>query len=455
MNKRVVKVVVGWIGILILILLSYTTVIPVFAAEEDSGVMRLVMHPGQQEAIYAEVLPEDAKNKELIWSSSNKEVADVDEGIVTAVAKGEAEISAASKEDGTIIAKLFVIVKNVAVESLTLDINNLSLYEGESEQIIATILPANATVKAVAFESQDPGIATVDDAGKVTATGVGTTTIKVWAKDDPAISTTCTVTVQKKPTISGIVLSWYLAVGEKKTLKAVLADPDSAAELTWESSDTNILTVEAGLVTALKEGEAVISVSSNEKLIASCKVTVISKQELQEILSLSFQVNNFSMKPGETETLVPIFEPESATNKELIWKSTSSCVSVEKGVVKAITAGKATITATTLDGEHSAKCEIIVSGASSSPSTGTPSIVSYFPYYPSVPYISTDANKAENESNNPDEGTGAQSTDSETTSGVSNASEDESRLTAFQKKTIKKIRGMKTKFTKLKVKKPI
>ena len=82
----------------------------------------------------------------------------------------------------------------VAVEGVTLDTDTLSLEEGESWQLIATVAPENATNKNVIWESDNTDVATVDDTGKVTAVAAGTATITVTTVDGEKTAT-CTVTV--------------------------------------------------------------------------------------------------------------------------------------------------------------------------------------------------------------------------------------------------------------------
>ena len=82
----------------------------------------------------------------------------------------------------------------VAVEGVTLDADTLNLKEGESRQLVATVVPENATNKNVIWESDNTGVATVDSTGKVTAVAAGTATIMVTTVDGSKTAA-CTVTV--------------------------------------------------------------------------------------------------------------------------------------------------------------------------------------------------------------------------------------------------------------------
>ena len=153
----------------------------------------LTLAVGQTEQLIATIEPENATNKNVSWSSSNEEVATVDEdGTVRAVGAGTATITVTT-EDGnkTATCKVTVIVP---VERVSLNKSELTLVVGQTEQLIATIEPWNATNKNVSWSSSNEEVATVDEDGTVTAVGAGTATITVTTEDGNKTAT-CTVTV--------------------------------------------------------------------------------------------------------------------------------------------------------------------------------------------------------------------------------------------------------------------
>jgi len=164
----------------------------------------------------------------------------------------------------------------VAVSSVSLDKTSLSLTEGESATLAATVKPDNATNKTVTWSSSNASVASVDASGKVTAVAEGTATITAKAGDKTA---TCTVTVKKKVVaVSSVSLdktSLELTVGETATLVATVI-PDRATEKTvsWSSSSSSVATVDAsGKVTAVAKGTATITAKAGGKT-AICTVTV-------------------------------------------------------------------------------------------------------------------------------------------------------------------------------------
>ena len=165
----------------------------------------------------------------------------------------------------------------VSVSSVSLNKTTLTLTEGESEVLNATVKPDNATDKTVTWSSSDASIATVDRNGKVTAVKAGSATITAKAGDKSA---TCTVTVNKKVVaVTSVTLNkteLTLTEGEAETLTATVK-PDDATDktVTWTTSDASIATVDAnGKVTAVKEGSATVTATADDKS-ATCVITVI------------------------------------------------------------------------------------------------------------------------------------------------------------------------------------
>lgn len=124
------------------------------------------------------------------------------------------------------------------------------------------------------------------------------------------------------------------------------------------SSDSSIVSYEKGLLVGKKAGSAEITVTVNNKLQASAKVTV--KDKVIPVTSISMNQTAIVMKAGRTELLKPVIEPADATNKEVIWTSSNEKTATvdAKGIVTANNAGTAIITAEA-DGQK-AECQIIV-----------------------------------------------------------------------------------------------
>lgn len=152
------------------------------------------LYIGDKKQLTATILPADASNQKVVWSSSDDTIASVDqEGLVTALKVGKVQITATA-EEGALKAVCEVEVAMLHVESVTLDQTSVTLLAGETQQLTATISPTDATNKNIAWSSSDSAVASVDQTGLVTAHQTGTTQITVTTEDG-GYTATCEVTV--------------------------------------------------------------------------------------------------------------------------------------------------------------------------------------------------------------------------------------------------------------------
>jgi hypothetical protein len=186
----------------------------------------------------------------------------------------------ATTEDGVIPEDPEKPSEDVAVTGVTLDKTNLSLVEGSSETLIATVAPSDATNQNVEWSSSDSAVASVDAGGKVTALKAGTAAITVTTADGGKTAT-CAVTVTAKTIdVTGVTLnktSLSLVEGSSETLIATVAPSDATNQnVEWSSSNSAVASVDSnGKVTALKTGSATIIVSTVDGgKVATCNVTV-------------------------------------------------------------------------------------------------------------------------------------------------------------------------------------
>lgn len=346
--------------------------IRVESIELDSEELELI--EGNSISLVATILPKDAENQNVIWSSSNKAVASVKDGEVTAVSVGEATITAKS-EDGGKKATCVVTVnpKHIPVSAISLDKTEVAMNPDDKVMLTATIAPENASNKSVLWSSSDESIATVKD-GEVTALKVGEAVITATSEDGGKKATCKVVVSAKHIPVSSVTLDKAevsLILENKVTLTATVT-PDNASNKTilWTSSDESIATVKDGEVTALKVGEAIITATSEDgEKKATCKVTVNAKSVPVTGVSLNKQKARVFI--NNELTLIATIAPEDATNKTLIWTtSNASVATVKNGVVKGISVGEADITVKTEDGNHSATCKVSVTEESQTQTKG-------------------------------------------------------------------------------------
>ncbi len=147
---------------------------------------------GQAFTLVATVSPSNATNKAVTFKSSNTKAATIDQtGKVTAQKVGSATITVTTT-DGKKVAMCSVMVKPVPVASVKLNETMLPMSVGQSETLVATVLPTNATNKAVTWKSSNPTVVSVSPAGVLNALKVGAVTITVTTRDG-AKKATCKV----------------------------------------------------------------------------------------------------------------------------------------------------------------------------------------------------------------------------------------------------------------------
>ena len=321
----------------------------------------LTLEVGTSATLTVTILPDNAADKAVSWSSSNDAVATVSEtGTVTAIAEGRAVITA---KVGQKSASCTVTVPHVVipVESITLDNTEITLEVGSKTTLKATVSPAGADNPEVTWTTSDASIATVTQDGVVEAIAEGTATITAKAGEKTA---TCVVTVPHVfVPVEGIALNQNeltLEVGNTFTLVATV-EPSNADEpaVTWTSSDPAVATVtQSGEVEAIAEGTATITAQAGDKT-ATCAVTVNPVPPVNPE-SISLNKTDLTLGVGASFALVATILPDDATDKTVTWKSSDETVAtVVNGTVTAIAAGTATITATTANGIE-ATCQLTV-----------------------------------------------------------------------------------------------
>ena len=183
------------------------------------------------------------------------------------------------------------------VTGVTLDKSNLSIVVGGTEQLSATVEPAEAVDKNVLWTSSDATIASVNN-GLVEGKSAGEAVITAETVDG-GFKATCSVTVTENAVnVSGITLGtteWSAIPGETKQLDFVI-EPINATDqtVTWFSSSDAVATVnQSGLVTAIGAGTATITVTTTDGAkTATCEVTVTAVGTITEIMSKGFLTNS-------------------------------------------------------------------------------------------------------------------------------------------------------------------
>jgi uncharacterized protein YjdB len=315
---------------------------------------------GSTTTLAATITPTDASNTSVTWASSDETVATVSgSGVVTGVAAGTATI-AATTVNGGYTASCVVTVPPMAVSGVSLDKTTDTIAVGATDQLTATVSPANATNKNITWTSSNTAIAAVSDEGAVTGVAEGTATITVTT-DDQGKTATCEVTVYiAVADISLNKSTSSLAVGATESLVATVSPANATTKaVTWSSSDASVATVtSSGAVTGVATGTATITATSVEgSKTANCIVNVYIA-----VTGVSLDKASCNIITTGTIQLTATVSPANAANTATAWTSSDTSIATvsSTGLVKGIAVGAATITATTVDGGFYDECDVTV-----------------------------------------------------------------------------------------------
>lgn len=285
-----------------------TITLPVNFGTDDAPAVTPETAATGESAETDEKVTKAAEKLTIEWTSSDESVATVDEtGTVTAVAAGEADVTASVKDaDIAASTHIKVVVTPtgvVAPESIDLVTN------GENTKSLdAKLVPADATDVKLAYESSDESIATVDETGKVTAVANGECTITTYvtAKTEDA---------------------------EASELSAVAVEAADS-----EETDDSVATMPEDLA-AMDSAFGVVP----EDLKAETKVTVTTNVE-----SVTLDKTEGVLTVGNTVTVTATVTPDTATNASVTWSSSDEAIATvdSEGKITAVAPGTATITAT-------------------------------------------------------------------------------------------------------------
>ena len=192
-------------GIIGYVFQSYLKEVPEVQIEKiNLSASNTTMKKGDSQKLNVEIYPEDAKNHEIEFTSSNTKVLTVDNsGTVLAVGNGTAKITAKAKENS--VSSSLEIQVYTPVTDLELNVEQLTMQEGDSFIIIPSIYPIDASNKNVKYSVENQTIAQVSSDGKITGKSQGTTTVTVTTEDG---NITKTITINVVQRIGEDEINW-------------------------------------------------------------------------------------------------------------------------------------------------------------------------------------------------------------------------------------------------------
>ena len=292
------------------------------------------------------IYPVTARGKKLMYFSSNEAVATVDEnGLVTPVDEGIATIYVFSDDMQIFASMEFDVEREVKIEEINvpekiyIDIENTKTLNVE-------VYPAEHT-KKLTYKSSDEEVVTVDENGNITAISQGVATVTVTAANSNEQRLEASIKIYSSVPATGIDIRdvTYIDIGNTKALNEKLAPVGVMKEVTYESSNEGVISVdENGNISSLSEGTSIITITAhNDNNTVTKKTLVYSCAPVTEIFSPEAIEIDIGTKKQMEITLTP-----STSVKKIVYESSDESIATvdSKGNITAISDGFATITAT-------------------------------------------------------------------------------------------------------------
>ena len=338
----------------------------------DLGVSQITLseteltgYVGKSVKLTAEVAPQDAANRNLVWTSSDEAIATVDgTGSVRFLQPGQVTVTCSAADGGGTEAQCALSVvqgtTKVALSSKQIQLVVGGKASAAQTTLTCTVTPADTSFPDVTWTSSDETVATVDAQGNVTALAAGKVTITAISTDPATngkVKDTASVVVGEavqKITLND--LGKTLILGKSYTLKPTLTPAKPLnGKLEWTSSDETVLTVDnKGKITVVGLGSATVTATATDGSDVSASVSFTAIQPVKKISSASSRI---VITKGKTFTASVTVEPANATYKTVLWSSSDpSIASVdEKGVITANAVGRCNIIVTSQDGSNVTK----------------------------------------------------------------------------------------------------
>jgi YD repeat-containing protein len=246
------------------------------------------------------------------------------------------------------------------VLSVSLENMFITLALNKSTTLVPVFNPINASNKNVIWRSLNPGVATVDSNGKITAVGNGNTIISVTTEDGHRSAYTYITVGNLVNSISLNKASLKLKVSQSELLIAKITPTDAInKDIVWSSSNGKIAKVDqSGKVYAISSGTVSITCTSKDgNKSATAIVTVVTP-----VTSIQFKTNASTLKLGATTKLNFTINPANASNKSVTWTSSNLKVARvdQNGKVNTVGVGVAIITVKSNENGKSATIKITV-----------------------------------------------------------------------------------------------
>ncbi|WP_058306261.1 glycosyl hydrolase 53 family protein [Gracilibacillus massiliensis] len=324
----------------------------------------------------------DASDNRLIFTSSDPEVASflgeaveavtsghliqqplvTDDVTLIANREGSTEITISSA-DGNVQESFMLEITKIAVDNVEIQSSITTIGINRTAQLEATVFPEDASYPDLEWTINDESIATVNNNGQITGVTEGEATITATSVENSEASDSVTISVVpiKAETIEIDQEMIGLRKGDTQTINATVFPEDTTNKaLEWSSSDTNVFTVNEGEVLAVGNGEAELTITSEDGGVTTI-VNVLVADDLS-VTGVEIDLTELELIAGQYQQLQASVIPSVADNTNVEWSSSDETIAkvTNDGFVIAENAGEATITVETVDGGYKAETTVLV-----------------------------------------------------------------------------------------------
>ena len=280
---------------------------------------------GATRNLRAIVMPTNAVNKAVTWSSNNEAVATVSStGVVTPISEGIAIIEVKTVDGGYTDSCIINVVKE-AVTGISLSTNQATIKVGGTLTLNPIITPANASNKDIIWSSSNDAVAKISEKGIVTGVSQGSVGIMGRTVDGDF---RCYSIIYVSQPITSITLSqtsMKFNVGDAGIALTAKVNPDNilVKDVIWTSSNPRVAYMDStGKVIPVSAGTATITATSVQDSTkkASCSVTVaggISGTVGTPVTNVNLNSNQEDLVVGDKLTLRAVVTPANASNKAI------------------------------------------------------------------------------------------------------------------------------------------
>lgn len=300
-----------------------TIVVREYVSSVEIEGSRELLNAGSQLQLKAVVKEDSATNKSIIWSTSNATVATVDQnGKVTGITPGYVVITALAADGSGEGDSVAIRIIN-PVTSITLSETKITIYVGDTYNLVAKVNPEDASIKDIVWTSDNDGVAKVYSDGDVVGVSAGRTIVYATSTDSNDVVARCTVIVKPVIQASSIKINSSEIVmlkGKTRQLTARLYPTNSNEWIKWLSTDTSVVQVDdKGNIVTVGAGQCEVIAYSNEGTVQdSCTIYSMAMSNttlrLEQYDTFNLYVDGAPEKPS-WRTTNPRVATVSATGK--------------------------------------------------------------------------------------------------------------------------------------------